>query len=211
MRVSRLLEKMWLENKEFVTSNELKKYCKALRMDYDDAVKNFVHRKHLTRIFRGIFHVRQPGDFMLKRDAYNHLELVAKGMELKHVKKWYFAFHSALKLNNMTHEYFTINELASDTIFRPRPISIAGHKFKFVKLAPSLFGFGVKKHGLIRYSDPEKTVLDFIYIMRQNGMPDAQICMDVEEWVVGATKAKMKRYSENYPKSVGKIMRELIK
>ena len=211
MKVSKLLEKLWVEKEEFVTSDDLRAYCKTLRMDYDTALKNFIHRKHLTRIFRGIFYVRPPENFVLKGDAYTHLELVAKGMELKRVKNWYFALHTALKLNNMTHEYFMVDDLVSDVIFRPRPISIAGHKFKFTKLAPSLFGFGIKKHGLLLYSDPEKTILDFVYLFKQNGVSDSRTTMDVGEWSENASKGKIRKYCKNYPKSVQGIARELVK
>ena len=108
MRVSRLLHKLWAEKKEFVTSEILKDYCKGLDTDYDTAVKNFVHRGHLTRIFRGMFYVRPPEGPVLGRGRYNHLELVAKGIGLKGVESWYFGLHSALKLNGMTHEYFAV-------------------------------------------------------------------------------------------------------
>lgn len=211
MKVSKLLNKLWVEKKEFVTSDILKDYCKGLDLDYDTTVKNFAHRGHLTRIFRGIFYVRPPEGLVLGRGKYNHLELVAKGIELKGVGSWYFGLHSALKLNGMTHEYFAIEKVISDSVFRQKPIKIAGYKFKFIKLATSLFGFGIREEGLLRYSDPEKTVLDFVYLWKQEGKDDERIVMDVYEWAENISQEKMRTYVGHYPKSIARIMDRLIK
>ncbi|MEX0862260.1 hypothetical protein [Nitrosopumilus sp.] len=213
MKVSILLEKLWIDKKEFVKSDELKKYCKTLNLDYTTTVKNFTHRGHLVRIFKGIFYVRPPEGLMFGKTKYNHLELVAKGLELKGVKNWYFGLHTALKHNNMTHEYFTIDEVISDSLFRAKPITIAGYKFKFVKISPSLLNFGIKKSNntMLYYSDPEKTILDFVYLSTQDGVPANRVIMDVSEWSEKVSKEKLKKYSKNYPKTVAAVAEELSK
>ena len=156
--------------KEFVTSKELELYCKSMKLDYTTVIRYFIAQGCMTRIFRGIFYVKTLDEIKLGRSKYSHLELVAKGLELKNVKNWYFGLHTALKLNNMTHEYFAVEDVINDSLFRANPMNIAGYKFKFTKLSPSLFDFGIKnKDEIVRYSDPEKTVLDFIYIWRYNG------------------------------------------
>ena len=101
----------------------------------------------------------------------SHLELAARGLEIKKVKNWYFGLHTALKLNNMTHESFAIEEVISDSLFRAKPIKIANYNFKFIKLPRKLFGFGVEERNGLTISDPEKTVLDFIYLWNQNRLP----------------------------------------
>jgi hypothetical protein len=213
VKVSILIEKLWIDKKEFVKADELKKYCKAMNMDYTTTVKNFTHRGHLVRIFRGIFYVRPPEGLMLGSSAYNHLELVAKGLEMKGVKNWYFGLHTALKYNNMTHEYFTIDEVISDSLFRAKPITIAGYKFKFVKISSHLLNFGINesKNTKLRYSDPEKTILDFIYLATQDGVPANRIVMDVSEWAERVSKEKFKKHSKHYPKTVAAIAEEVIK
>lgn len=212
MRMSIILDKLRIENKEFVTANELKEYCKLTKMDYDLVIRYFVSRKkYLVRIFRGIFYVKSIEEFKLGKSKYNHLELVSKGLELKGVKKWYFGLHTALKLNNMTHEHFTIEEVISDSLFRANPINIDGYKFKFVKLSPSLLDFGIKKeNAMLRYSDPEKTILDFIYLSRQDGVPADRIIIDVSDWCRNISKDKLKKYSKNYPKTVAEIVDRVI-
>jgi len=210
MRVSRLLDKLWVEKREFVTSDTLKEYCKKLGTDYDTAVKNFVHRGHLTRIFRGMFYVRPPEGLVTGSGKYNHLELVARGIELKGVKNWYFGLYTGLKLNNMTHEHFVIDYVVSDSVFRHKPVKVGGCRFRFVKLAAPLFGFGTKKEGLLCYSDPEKTILDFICVWKQNGRGDERIIMDVSEWAEKSSREKMRGYFGHYPNSVVKTADRML-
>lgn len=204
MTTKLLLKKLRLEEKEFVTSAELKGYCKSFKLDYSRVIKYLISRGYLTRIFRGIFYVKGLEELKLGRVKYSHLELVAMGMGLKGVKNWYFGLYTALKLNGMTHEHFAVEYAISDRIFRSKPIEIAGYKFRFVKLKPALVEFGIVKNGL-RYSDPEKTILDFIYLWRYSGVPEEKIKMDISEYAASLSRRKIKSYAKNYPKAVARI------
>jgi len=211
MRMKLLLRKLQMDHKEFVTARELEAYCKSMKLDYDIVLRYFESRRYLLRIFRGIFYVRSPEEFMLGRTRYNHFELVGKGLALKKVSNWYFGLHTALKLNNMTHEHFAIEDVVNDKLSRPNPMTIAGSKFKFIKFSPSLLLFGIKKgENGIRYSDPEKTVLDFIYLWRYNGVPEGKIVADVAEWAEGLSKEKAKSYARKYPDTVAEIVERVI-
>ena len=130
-------------------------------------------------------------------------------LTIKNVKKWYFGLYTALKLNNMTHEYFTIDYIINDKLLRTNPMKIAGHKFKFLKLKKSLSSFGITHKDTIACSDPEKTILDFIYIWRYSGIPKDSIIADVDEWSTNLSIPKLKEYSKNYPKTVQKIAHKL--
>jgi len=200
-----LLRKLRIEGKEFVTSSELKAYCRAMKMDYDIAARYLISRGYLVRIFRGIFYVRTLEELKLGRAKYNYLELVAKGLELKGVRNWYFGLHTALKLNNMTHEHFSVEEVVSDSLFRAKPMAIAGYSFRFVKLSPSLVAFGIVESGSLRHSDPEKTILDFVYIWRYNGLPAEKIIADVSDWASGISPKRLKSHAARYPKTVARI------
>jgi len=201
-----------MDRKEFVTAEELKRYCKTMKLNYEMVVRYFGMRAYLVRIFRGVFYVKSLEELKLGRNKYNHLELVAKGLELKNVKRWYFGLHTALKLNNMTHETFAVEDVVNDKLFRANPIAIAGYKFKFSRLSPSLLGFGIRKAGNgVRYSDPEKTLLDFIYLWRYNGIPEEKIVADVSGWEKGASKEKLMAYAKKYPKTVAEIAARLAK
>ncbi|MCE2614999.1 MAG: hypothetical protein LVO36_03755 [Nitrosopumilus sp. (ex Thoosa mismalolli)] len=209
MKASVLLRKLQIDGKEFVTSPELKEYCKKGKFDYDTVVKNLERSKHLTRIFRGIFYVRSPEEIILEKCKYDHLELVAKGLEIKGVTNWYFGLYTALQLNNMTHEYFVVDDILNDTIFRQKPMSIANRKYNFKKISKPLLGFGIKKLGIVNYSDPEKTILDFIYLWKFNGRSDLRITGDIYDWTNNISRTKIKKYSKHYPKSVKKIVEAL--
>lgn len=205
VKISVLLKKLRLESREFVTASEMKVYCKGMKIKYDTAVRYLASQGHIVRILRGIFYVKSLDEEKLGKSRYSHLELVAKGLDIKGVKDWYFGLYSALKLNNMTHEHFVIEEVISGSLFRANPVSIAGHKFRFRKVSPKLAKFGVVSNGLIRYSDKEKTILDFIYIWRYNGVPEDRIVMDISDWAKGLSKGRIKKYAESYPKTVRKM------
>ncbi len=145
----------------------------------------------------------------LGRTKYSHLDLVAKGLELKGINEWYFGLYTALKLNNMTHEYFATDYVVNDHILRVNPMKIAGHKFRFLKFKPKLFNFGITDNGIL-YSDPEKTILDFIYMWRYNGVPKDKIAADVGDWSKDLSEPAFSRYAKNYPKTVQEIARQVM-
>lgn len=209
MTMKLLLKKLRLEGKEFLTSDIVRDYCKSFKLDYNSTIKYFISRGYLVRIFKGVFYVRSLDELKLGRVKYSHLELVSKGLELKEVRNWYFGLYTALKLNNLTHEHFTMDYVINDRIFRAKPMEIAGYKFRFLKLKPALFDFGIVKNES-RYSDPEKTILDFIYVWRYNGVPEERIIMDVSEYSKNLSKNKVKNYAKRYPKTVGRIMEKVI-
>ena len=210
MSSSLVLKRLHIEGKKFVSSEELKAYSRAARVNYEILIRYFETKGYVIRIFRGIFYVKSAEEIELSRINPSHLELVARGLEIKKVKNWYFGLHTALKLNNMTHESFAIEEVVSDSLFRAKPIKIASYKFRFVKLSNKLFGFGIENRNGLRFSDPEKTVLDFIYLWRQNGLPDQMIISNIEDWGKGLSNRKLNLYAENYPSSVRIISRRVV-
>jgi predicted transcriptional regulator of viral defense system len=210
IKSSILLKRLRLDKKEFITSEELKRHCKTLTLNYEKTIKYYVSRGYLIRIFKGIFYVKSLDEVKLGKSKYNHLELVAKGLELKNVKNWYFGLYTALKFNNLTHESFTVDYVVNDKLLRSKPITIAGYKFKFVKLSTKLIEFGVIGDNL-KYSDAEKTILDFIYIWRYNGVPEEKIVLDISEWAKDTSIEKIKKYAANYPKTVQKIANMVVK
>lgn len=210
MTIKILIKKLRVEGREVVTDSLLRNYCTKLKLEYNSTVNYLIRAKYIIRIFRGIFYVKTANEYVLGKTKYNHLQLVAKGLKTKGVKNWYFGMHTALKLNAQTHEIFSIDEVISDTIFRNVSFLIAGHKFKFTKISPGLTKFGViERHG-IRYSDPEKTILDFIYLWRYRGIADRRILSGVLEWSQNSNVRKLKAYSKFYPGTVRNIVEELI-
>lgn len=210
MKKSVLMRKLHMGETEFVTSEEMKKHCGALGLSYDTVIRHLLSRGYLVRVFRGVFYVKSPEEFELAVAKHSPLELVARGLKLKKVENWYFGLHTALKLNNLTHEHFTTDEVINDKIFRARTMTIAGREFRFIKIKPSLLSFGVVEDEL-RYSDPEKTILDFIYLWRYNGMPDEKIVMDISDWARGLSGSKMRGYLKWYPDTVRRIAEKVMR
>ncbi len=210
MKSMLLLKKLRLENKEFFASDEIRAICASMGLDYDLAIRYLLARGYMIRIFRGIFYVKTADETELGKVRYNPLTLVAKGIEVKGVKPWYFGLHSALKLNNMTHEYFTVDEIVSACLFRASNMLVAGHRFKFYKFSKKLLVNGIIEENGLRYSSPEKTILDFIYLWRYNSIPREKIMLDVSEWLRPSYKAKISSYARDYPNTVAEIAAEII-
>ncbi len=210
MKKDIILKKMYVEGRDFITSGDIERYCTSMKLNYDSMIRYLLSRKYLIRIFKGIFYLRTPEEVSLGRDKYSYLELVARGLEMKGVKKWYFALSTALKLNNMTHEHFATDYVINDRIYSAKPVKIAGREFRFVKTKPMLLGFGITGDK-IRHSDPEKTLLDLIYFRRYNGVPEDKIIMDVSEYSDSASRKKLAAYAKNYPKPVRAISEKVMK
>jgi len=204
MKMSLLARKLRLEGREFATAGELRGSCRTMGLDYDRSVRYLLSRGHLLRIFRGIFYVRSFDEMKLGKLKYSVQELVAKGLELKGIRNWYFGLQTALKFNNLTHEHFTVEYVISDTLFRKNPVGIAGFKFRFLKLKPALLTFGIVGDNL-KYSDMEKTILDFAYVWRYNGVAAEKILADLAEYSNDASRNKLRKYSKYYPRTVQEI------
>ena len=216
-RTGLLLRRLRIDRAEFITDIELHTYCKSFNLDYSYVSRYLMRKGVLIRVFRGIFYMKSLDELETGHTKYNHLELVAKGMELKGVKDWYYGLYTALRLNEMTHEHFAIEYVISGKILRLSPMTIASHRFQFTKINPRLTLFGIKKQRstvksvYIKYSDPEKTILDFIYLWRYEGLPQRRIKMDLQEWASDLDATQIKSYSKSYPKTVQRtLMEELL-
>jgi len=113
-----------------------------------------------------------------------------------------------LTLNNLTHEYFAIDTVINDTLFRAKEVEIAGHKFKFIKIKTPLI-FGTQKENNLVFSNIEKTILDFIYIKKYRSIPENKIILDVSEFMEKSNRDTLLSYAEKYPKSVREVVEKL--
>lgn len=209
MRYKILVRRLLLWEKRYITSKELKELCARLKIPYYDALMYLYTNKYMERIMRGFFYIPTAEARRLNTGKPSIFEAISKAMDYKGIKNWYFGLESAIKLNAITHEVFTIDFVISDTIFRPKPIEILGHKVKFIKINKKLFGFGIKKTGYTIYSDLEKTILDLIHLRKYAGKTNKAIRDELIEWADEANKNKIKKYSKHYSKSVRKALEEL--
>jgi len=184
---------------KLITGEEIREYCKEISLDYYATIRYLTFYKYLVRIFKGIFYIKSIEERKLNKTDISYFEIIKKALEIKGVKKWYFGLETALKINNLTHEYFTIDSIISDSLFRAKPITILGRKIKFVKISSKLVSFGVKKNNVF-YSDPEKTALDLLYLKKYSKS-------EFLELIKKLSMSKLIKYSKFYDKRVKEIMK----
>ena len=201
MTLKLIVEKLARNNKKFITSNEIKDYCKKLSLDYLVTIKYLLRNKYLARVFRGIFYVYSIEERKLGKSEMSYFEILKEALKIKGVKSWYFGLETGLKFNNLTHEYFTIDYIINDKIFRANPINIMGRRVKIYKLNPKMLSFGITKKNF-NYSDSEKTLLDLLYLNHYSKE-------EFEEIAETLSKTKLLKYAKKYNKRVLNAVKEL--
>lgn len=201
MTLKLIVEKLARDNKKFILAKEIKDYCRKLSLRYLPTVKYLIRNKYIARVFRGIFYVYSIEERKLGKSEMNSFEILKEALKLKGVKNWYFGLETGLKFNNLTHEYFTIDYIINDKLFRAKPIIIMGRKVKFYKLSPKILSFGIIRKE-VNYSDSEKTLLDLLYLKHYSKG-------EFEEIAEELSKTKLLKYAKNYSKRIINITKEL--
>ncbi len=169
MKTLRIWEKMLIEDRKIVTSDEIRELSEQLGKEPKQSLNYLQRHGFITRILRGIFYVKSYEERMKGQAECSLYDMLAMALETKGVRKWYFGMETALKFNLMTHEYFTVDRVITDSFRTTKVIKINGADFYFIKWSIRHFKRGILKKGLVRYSDKEKTVLDLIYRDYLNG------------------------------------------
>ncbi|HIH32486.1 TPA: hypothetical protein HA235_07315 [Candidatus Woesearchaeota archaeon] len=209
MSLKILIKKLYLEEKKYIDSATLKTYCGKLGLEYYTAIRYLTSHKYLYRIFKGIFYKPSIEERKLKTVSTNHIEAINNALKMKNIKNWYLGLESALKLNNLTHEHYTIEYIISDKIYRNKPITILGKKIKFIKIKNKLTRFGIIEKNTTKYSDPEKTLLDTIYLMNYNGFDKKEIKNKTCELLKKCSREKLNKYTRHYNNKVKKYIEEI--
>ena len=210
MKLGLIAKRLYMGKDKIITDESIKKLCKELKLDYNYAAGYLIREKYISRIFKGIFYIKSIEERKLNKIDADQKDIIARALSIKGVKNWYFGLSSALKINAMTHEYFSVDYIISDKIFRPRPFNVLGKKVKFVKIGKKLFSFGIIRKGDINFSDKEKTILDTAYLAKYNGKSDFEVRKIIEEYIKGLSKSRLKDYSKYYPKSIIRAVGEVI-
>jgi len=182
---------------------ELEKICKKFNAKSERTLNFMITYGYLIRILRGLYYVKTIEEFKFNH-ALNIYKTISLGMDKLKIK-WYFGLYTGLKFNKVTHEYFDTIFVLNNKIFRPKEIRIANEKVKFIKLKEKLFGFGIKEKGTVKFSDLEKTLLDFIYISKYRSLPEEKIISMIGEYGKEVNKRRINTYLKFYPKSVEKV------
>jgi len=189
-----------------ITREEVEEVCRKFTVNPTYTINYMAHYGFFVRILRGLYYVKSLEEFKLGR-AVEIYRLISLGMEKLKVN-WYFGLYTSLRLNGLTHEFFDIIFVLNDRIFRPKKIRIAGEKVKFVKLKNKLFGFGTVEKDGVKFSDPEKTILDFIYVFRYRNVAEERIISMIEEYADNLEKRKIRSYLKFYPKTVSRVVED---
>ena len=201
MKYGLLVKKVHFDGKRYATAEEIGKICRMAGITYKNGINYLIRTKHLVRVLKGFFYIKTLEERKAGASNANFFEAVARALEHKGVR-WYFGFDTAVKLNNLTHEYFATDCIVSDRIFRSRSVAILGHNVRFIKLKKGLFGFGIISRGGINYSDIEKTLLDIAYIRKYRGIDDSSIRDETADLLGHANRKKLREYGRHYPLSV---------
>jgi len=203
---SLIWKRLLLEQKKMVTTNQIEKLALKLDKNKKRAVYYLQEEGYIVRVLRGIFYVKS-----LKERQYNTLNnslytIVAWALEIKKVKNWYFALETALKLNNLTHEYYTVDYVFTDSYRTTKKISIIDNKFQFLKRSKKYFKKGILEKNKIRYSTPEKTVLDLAYNRFLKTKNEKFFLSPLKEYKTKIDVDKIKTLLDLYPRLFQKKM-----
>jgi hypothetical protein len=134
------------------------------------------------------------------------LEIVAMALEVRGITRWYFGLETALKLNALTHEYFDVTYVITDSLRTTRAISALGLRLRFLRWRSGLLSFGIRRKGTLRYSGPEKTVLDLTYRASYSGADPLEVWRQAEEYHVDLDPGRLRSYVKAYPKRLQKVL-----
>lgn len=198
MKTSVIWKKFVVDAKKITTSDEILDMAKKLGKDYPRSLKYLQEHGYIFRILKGIFYVKSPEERERNFFECSIYEMVSKALNTKGVAHWYFGLETALKLNNMTHEYFAINYVITNSYRTTKVIQILGSSFQFFKWNKKYFTYGITRSNGLRYSDKEKTVLDMTYKRyRKSGTIDV-VNSPLFEYIKILDKKKLMNYLENY-------------
>ena len=207
MKTPAIWKKVLFEGRKVVTSKEIAELAGRLGKDGGRSVSYLQEHGYIVRIARGVYYVRSADERERGFHDWSVYDMVAEAMGMKKIKRWYFGLETALKLNGMTHEYFAVDSVITDSAWTSKPASVLGAKFHFFKWGAHHFGFGTIRKGRLAYSDPEKTALDLAYRAHRNknGSPKAII----EEHIDRLDRGKLSKYLGRYPKRFQNALGEL--
>jgi hypothetical protein len=203
-----LWEVPFREGREVLTSEALTAMARRIGATPEHALRHLRREGYLLPLFRGYYYVRSPDEMRLHLERHDPLALFALAARAKGIGPWYFGLHTALRLNDLTHEDRREETVVSRHFYRIGGVPIGSRRFVIHKWGPELFGFGLERHGTYRVSDPEKTVLDLAYLdywASRKGHPEAR---EWAEHLSSVDAAKVRRYLVHYPEPLRKRIEE---
>ena len=206
MKIPIIWKKLLLEKRKIVLSREIRELAKKLNKNERWSVDYLQRHGYILRVFRGIYYIKSADERQMGTLDFSIYEIVAMALKEKGVKDWYFGLETALKLNNMTHEYFSVNFVITDSYRTSKIINILDTKFQFLKWIKRHFEFGIVKKNGLRYSDKEKTVLDIAYKRYRRGKEMTYVINIIQEYMDILDEQTLMKYLERYPQRFRKAI-----
>ena len=210
--MNRILNDLRSDEGEFITSNTVKSYSNKLHYDVGDVMKYLTSQGYILEILDGVFYVKNAEEFQTKELKYTQYELVSKVLALKNVNNWYFGLNTALTFDlDEKNDVFFDNNTSIDYIINDRfsinkPVIINGVKFLFLVFKKELLNFGIKDNGKYRYSNLEKTILDYVYLYNSNQVREGKILVEVSKYKNSVSRERLLEYTKHYPANVAAIL-----
>jgi predicted transcriptional regulator of viral defense system len=209
MKTPIIWKKLLLDKRKIVLSKDIHAMARQLNKNEKGSVDYLQRHGYIVRILRGFYYVKTPEERQLNKLDNSIHEIIAMVLKEKGVNKWYFGLETALKFNNMTHEYFSVNYVITNSYETTKTIKILDTKFRFLKWNDKHFTFGITKEGQLRYSDKEKTVLDIAYRTYRNKTKDPYILNLIREYSSQLDNEKLMDYLTNYSVRFQKLGEQL--
>ncbi|ASJ00340.1 type IV toxin-antitoxin system AbiEi family antitoxin domain-containing protein [Thermococcus gorgonarius] len=187
-----------------ITREELERLASSFNEDLDYLVNYLIQYGYVIRILRGLYYVKTPVEFSTGGSPSIY-RLLALGMD-RLTRNWYFGLFTALILNGLTHETYTTVFVINDRIARPKPITVNGISVRIIRSRKNIFDFGIVVRDSLRFSDLEKTLLDFLYFANYGTIPKSLALRIWEEYQDRASKDKLQKYLRRYPRSIRKVV-----
>jgi len=200
--------KLLIEGNKVVTSDRIRRIADELGKDYTRALGYLLEHGYLTRVFRGVFYVNNQKERESSSFERSIYEIVGDALTVKSVKHWYLGLETALRINGLTHEYFTVNFVITDSYRTTKVIEIADAKFKFLKRRREHFTFGLERKYNLVFSDREKTILDLVYKRYLETKDEKYAVSPLIEYRDRIDTHKIARYLGNYPIRLREIVRK---
>jgi predicted transcriptional regulator of viral defense system len=206
MNITEIWRKLVLDDAIIVSSEDLEELAISAGHRPVRAINYLKSHGYIDGVLKGTYYVRSPREVELGYTSRPSLEIVAMALETLGVERWYFGLETALKLNGLTHEYFDVTYVITDSIRTTRTVSALDLRLRCIRWKPALLSFGIQEKGALRFSDPERTLLDLAYRASYSGADPVETWRQAEEYNVELDSVKLRKYLRSYPKRLQKVI-----
>jgi len=173
-------------------------------------INYLINKKDLIKIFADFYYVKNKTEISANTFKKKHtlVDLVSKLLEIMNIEDWYFGLHTALHLHGISLKENPAECLICSRIpFNSKRIEVLGKKLQIFVFNADLFDYYIEENG-VKYSNLEKTFLDFIYLWKLNHLPDHKILGILGKYREKISKEKIIKYSEIYPGEIQRLISE---